>query len=249
MASDPKKPVKKKTRKAGTVKRPAKVRMSAAAREREARAKNREKSGSGPKVIPYKKEKKRVKRQQRLRKIKRFFKSLLTVAILVVALLYFFDPLSGREPAPDDLAGPYKVLWVADGDTVVLDIDGTETSVRLIGIDAPESVHWDESRNIPEGRVSSDYLKKMLKGKKVYLEYDSQLLDKYDRTLAYVWMDGDGGERVMVQDRILSDGMAQTLVIRPNVRYTLRFAKLELEARRNKAGHWAGTALDGEAAL
>ncbi len=208
------------------------------------------KSGSGPKVIPYSKEKKRVKRQRRLRKIKKFFKSLLTVAVLAVALLYFFDPLSGKEPAPEDLAGPYRVLWVADGDTVVLDIDGTETSVRLIGIDAPESVHWDESRNVPEGKVSSDYLKKMLKGKKVYLEYDSQLLDKYDRTLAYVWMDeGKGGERVMVQDRILRDGMAQTLVIKPNVRYPLRFAKLELEARRNKAGHWAGTVLDQEAAL
>ena len=34
----------------------------------------------------------------------------------------------------------YEVVRVVDGDTVILNIDGQRTRVRLIGIDTPESV-------------------------------------------------------------------------------------------------------------
>jgi len=198
-------------------------------------------SGKGPTVVSWKKEKKRRKRQQRFRKLRRLAGQLLTLAVLAAALVYLGPQIMEQGPAAEDLKGPYRVLWAADGDTLVIDIDGVETSVRLIGIDAPESVHWDETKNVPEGAESSEFLKGLIRGKKVWLEYDSELLDKYDRTLAYVWLD-DG--ETMVQDLILKAGMAKTLTIRPNVRYTLRFEKLQFDAKREKAGLWAGSALD-----
>ncbi|MDU2545718.1 MAG: thermonuclease, partial [Finegoldia magna] len=46
----------------------------------------------------------------------------------------------------------YEVVRVVDGDTVILNIDGQKTRVRLIGIDTPESVAEDKSRNVKEGK-------------------------------------------------------------------------------------------------
>ena len=60
----------------------------------------------------------------------------------------------------------YSVTSVSDGDTIKIDYDGTETPVRLIGIDTPETV---DPRVDPEcyGQEASDYLKNLLDGKKV----------------------------------------------------------------------------------
>lgn len=59
----------------------------------------------------------------------------------------------------------YEVVRVVDGDTVILNIDGNKTRVRLIGIDTPESVAKDKSRNVKEGKVASDYTKDCSKTK------------------------------------------------------------------------------------
>lgn len=76
-----------------------------------------------------------------------------------------------------------------DGDTVVVN-DGQENlTVRIIGVDTPESVHSDSSRNCEEGVIASDYTKAHLPaGMPVYLEYDEDRQDPYGRTLAYVWL-------------------------------------------------------------
>lgn len=134
-----------------------------------------------------------------------------------------------------DLYGPYAVSYVIDGDTAYINIDGTETKVRFIGIDTPESVHQDESRNTPEGKIASDFTKKLLTGKKVYLEYDITTVDDYGRTLAYVYLD-DGV--TMVQDEILRAGMATTLTIQPNSKYASHFHDVQVEAREAGAGFW-----------
>jgi hypothetical protein len=53
------------------------------------------------------------------------------------------DLVSGRPIPAKDFAGipTHKVLRVVDGDTVVLLVDGKETTVRLTGVDTPETVH------------------------------------------------------------------------------------------------------------
>ena len=81
------------------------------------------------------------------------------------------------------------IVRVKDGDTVVVDNNGTEETVRMIGIDTPESVHPEAKKNSKDGVVASEYTKGVLiKGTSVYLEYDEEKTDKYGRTLAYIWL-------------------------------------------------------------
>lgn len=103
---------------------------------------------------------------------------------------------------------------VVDGDTIICNIDEEEITVRLIGIDAPESVHPEEEKNTEEGELASEYTKEMLEGRDIYLEYDIVTEDKYGRTLAYVWINGE-----LFNKRILKDGHAVLMTVLPNVKY------------------------------
>lgn len=133
------------------------------------------------------------------------------------------------------LFGLYDVVRTVDGDTIVLNIDGEEKTIRLIGVDAPESVHPDRSRNTEDGKIASDWMSEYLSGKQVYLEYDIETVDDYGRILAYVYLD-DGS--TMVQEELLRAGYASTMTIRPNTKYEYQFGNIEREAQANKRGIW-----------
>lgn len=118
---------------------------------------------------------------------------------------------STAQPVKENL---YKVVRVVDGDTFVVDFNGKEEKVRLIGIDTPESVHPDADRNTAAGVTASDYTKALLKGKSVELEFDVQERDKYGRLLAYAYVDG-----YMLNKKLLEDGYAVVSTYPPNVKY------------------------------
>ena len=162
--------------------------------------------------------------------------TLILIAILLLLLaaaaaVLLFTKRTKQGP----LEGPCRVLKVYDGDTISVLIGNTETTIRMIGIDTPESVNRDQSKNTPEGMEVSLWLHDCLEGRKVWLEYDEQREDRYGRTLAYVWL--DEGE-TMLEDVLLKNGMALTLPIEPNLRYSSRFSELERQAKREKAGFW-----------
>ena len=134
---------------------------------------------------------------------------------------------------PDaDLEGPYEVDRVVDGDTLIVYIDGVRTRVRLIGINTPESVAPEEERNTEEGVIASDYVKTLMDeaGYEVWLEYDNEIYDQYDRTLAYVYIDYDG-EVVMLERILLEEGLAETVRYGTNDRYYDEFCELEEAAQ------------------
>ena len=187
--------------------------------------------------------------------MKRFISVFLGIAILFGCILYYFPQYLPKElmPAsqtlrywvkeleqhiwpepeqsPDALS--YDVIRAIDGDTLLISMYGTETTVRLIGIDAPESVHPDEEKNTAEGEQASLWLKHYMAGKQVTLEYDRELNDRYGRTLAYVYVDN-----MMLEDVILTMGLARTLTMEPNIRYQHHFEMLEKEARESGSGFW-----------
>ncbi len=134
-----------------------------------------------------------------------------------------------------DALGPYNVVRVVDGDTIIVNIDGSETRVRFIGVDTPESVHTDSSRNVEEGITASDYTKNLLSEKSVYLEYDVGEHDKYGRTLAYVYTE-DG---TMVNKLLLKEGLAKIMTIQPNVKYAEEFLSIQNRAQEDECGFWA----------
>ncbi len=108
----------------------------------------------------------------------------------------------------------YKVIRVVDGDTFVIDYNGAQEKVRLIGVDTPESVHPDASKNTAAGVTASEYTKFLLTGKSVTLEFDVQERDKYGRLLAYVFVDG-----YMLNKKLLQEGYAVIATYPPNVKY------------------------------
>ncbi len=135
---------------------------------------------------------------------------LLALSFGIIVLLY-----SNQKPPTEPEGLEYvEVVWVSDGDTIICKIDGQEVTVRLIGIDAPESVHSNPDLNTEEGKIASEYLKNLLTGKTVGLEYDKEKVDRYDRTLAYVWYKGE-----LVNKKILEEGHARLMIIPPNEKY------------------------------
>lgn len=121
----------------------------------------------------------------------------------------------------------FDVLRVVDGDTIVVDYNGVEEKVRLIGVDTPESVHPDQDKNTEAGIKASEYTKKALEEKQVELEFDVQQRDQYGRLLAYVWVDG-----VMYNKTLLKEGIANLATFPPNVKYVDEFQAI-VDARNN----------------
>lgn len=187
--------------------------------------------------------------------VRRFFSFFLVIAVLFGCILYCFPQYLPQElvpasqivrywvkeleqhiwPEPEQStdAMSYDVIRAIDGDTLLISMDGIETAVRLIGINAPESVHPEAEKNTAEGEQASLWLKQYIAGKRVTLEYDQELNDRYGRTLAYVYVDN-----MMLEDALLTMGMARTLTMEPNIRYQHHFEMLEKEARDNGSGFW-----------
>ncbi|MDO4522682.1 MAG: thermonuclease family protein [Eubacteriales bacterium] len=124
---------------------------------------------------------------------------------------------------------------VVDGDTVYATLNGVSTKIRLIGINTPESVAADESRNTAEGVIASDYVKGLLsKGDVLYLEYDEEQTDQYGRTLAYLWL-SDEVNTSSYQDFckynlnavILQNTWCDTMFYAPNYKYRDWLTKLK----------------------
>lgn len=130
---------------------------------------------------------------------------------------------------------------VVDGDTLWVVNDGEREKVRLIGIDTPESVHSDKSKNNEYGEMASEYVKTMLADTEyLYLSYDEEITDRYGRTLAYVWLTDDTSDIAnMLNATILIDGYAINKEYKPNVKYAPEFEKLRSIAEESDIGLWA----------
>ena len=128
----------------------------------------------------------------------------------------------------------YEVVRVVDGDTFIVNFNGKDERVRLIGIDTPESVHPNEEKNTEFGEEVSKFSKQMLTGKQVGLEFDVQQRDKYGRLLAYAYVDGQ-----MYNKTLLEKGYAKIATYPPNVKYVDDFTNIQKQARQNKVGLWS----------
>jgi micrococcal nuclease len=140
-----------------------------------------------------------------------------------------------------------EVIRVIDGDTIKVNLQGQTESIRLIGIDTPESrkngkAMRDSDRSgrdvaaiISQGKEASAFTRsRVKKGDSVRLETDVQQRDKYRRILVYVWL-SDG---TMLNEAIVRAGYAQPATFPPNVRHQDLFLEAARDARRNGRGLW-----------
>ncbi len=145
------------------------------------------------------------------------------VFILLTVVLCVILSVIGYGRTPNEVPEKEKctLVRVVDGDTYIVVLNGVEKRIRLIGVNTPESVAPAEyAENTAEGKSVSEIVKnKLHKGDTLLLEYDTVRTDKYDRTLAYVYL-SDG---TMIQEWLLKNGYAEVMTVSPNVRYAERF--------------------------
>ncbi len=133
-------------------------------------------------------------------------------------------------------SGIFPVVRVVDGDTIVVNINGKDEKVRLIGIDTPEVV--DPRRPVQcFGREASAKTKELLNGKSVLLEFDPTQgdRDKYGRLLRYVFLE-DGAS---FNELMIKEGYAHEYTYRMSYKYQNQFKTAQTYARENKKGLWA----------
>lgn len=157
--------------------------------------------------------------------------------ILVVLLAAALALLGARvDFSGGDDAAPRqaRVVRVVDGDTIAVTIGGRRETVRYIGVDTPESV----KPNTPVqcfAKAASAANARLVAGRAVRLVLDAEPRDRYGRLLAYVYRVRDGA---FVNERLLREGYAKTLAIRPNTRFASRFTVMQNVARSERRGLW-----------
>jgi micrococcal nuclease len=85
-----------------------------------------------------------------------------------------------------------RVVRVVDGDTIRVEVDGREQSVRLLGIDTPETHRPGVGIECGGPEASRNMEALVPSGTRVTLEPDpgQDRVDRYDRLLAYVRLPG-----------------------------------------------------------
>ncbi len=161
-----------------------------------------------------------------------------TISVLIIASIAILFSISRFLQAPSAVTRDFKkelyVLRVIDGDTVEL---SNGQMLRYIGIDTPE-VHdkigstWSYNPR-PYGKEAMEFNRKLVGGKKIRLEFDVQKKDKYNRLLAYVYV-----EDKMINLEMIKKGYAMIYTFPPNVKYVEEFLKAQRFARENKEGLW-----------
>lgn len=135
-----------------------------------------------------------------------------------------------------DIVATYPVVKVVDGDTVVIKRNGKSETLRLIGMDAPETTTLRKGVVECFGKEATRRAEELLEGESVALETDSSqgTYDKYERTLAYIILpDGRNFAEVMIQE-----GYAHEYTYSAPYTYQKQFRAAQTLAKQNKTGLW-----------
>lgn len=119
-----------------------------------------------------------------------------------------------------------KVKRVIDGDTIEL---SNNSIVRLVGVNAPDNGQ-------PFDDEATDYVKKLIEGKKVKLEYDTYKSDRFGRILAYIIIDNKN-----LSIELVRIGLAQVVIYekRKPLIYQQQLLDAEQEVKSKKLGIWS----------
>lgn len=138
---------------------------------------------------------------------------------------------------------PAEVVGHVDGDTVRVRISNppsdlkTVETIRMIGVDTPETVHPNKPVEF-FGQEASNFTKARLFGKQVYLAFDWDLRDRYGRLLAYIYT-GDGR---CFNGVLIQEGYGHAY-ISYSFQFRAEFEALEQSAQKAKRGLWGNTGL------
>jgi len=163
------------------------------------------------------------------------FKTLLFLFLILGLTAFINIPVSNA--AIRTVTG--TVTKVSDGDTIHLTTpEKTKLTVRLYGIDAPETPKITQSTGRinkpgqPYGEESRKALEIKIMRKQVRL--DILDIDKYRRLVGMIWL----GER-NINLEMVREGSAEAFIEYLKPPYRAEFIEAEREARSNKKGIWS----------
>lgn len=141
-------------------------------------------------------------------------------------------------PAASGAGESATVRRVVDGDTLIARLDGDDVRVRMLGVDAPESVAEDRPVECFGPQASARAKALLPQGTRVTLATDPTQgrLDRFDRLLAEVTIDGQ--ERT-VNERLIAEGYAEVFRGDGRGRLQPRLRAAERAARDARLGLWA----------
>ena len=128
-----------------------------------------------------------------------------------------------------------KFSKCVDGDTIKIILNEKEYTLRMLAIDTPESVHPTKGVEY-YGKEASEYTcNKVTNAKKIEIEYDenSDKTDKYDRLLAWVFVDGS-----LLQKELVANGYAKVAYLYDNYKYTKELESAQELASVKNIGIW-----------
>lgn len=178
-----------------------------------------------------------------LKIIKRFTECLSFLILVAIVTVFFlkidFQEILLRFQSKDELnlkEIQAEIVEIIDGDTfVVKTYDDAIEKVRLLLIDTPESVHPKEEKQLFSEEVL-EYIESIVqKGDKITLELGEKERDKYDRLLAYVWVNN-----INLNKQLVEKGYARVAyVYEPNMKYLDEFLEAEKRAKEKKLNIWS----------
>lgn len=154
--------------------------------------------------------------------------------IFILLLLGVTGAAAGAGAPPNESV---LVTRVFDGDTILVELNGREITVRLIGVDTPEVSRPDAPVQF-YGPEASGFTRRTLEGKRITLEFEEPgrpggSIDQYGRTLAYVITE-DGGN---FNRELVRQGYGRVFDKYP-FRYLKEFRQAERAARTAALGIW-----------
>lgn len=163
-------------------------------------------------------------------------KKVIKVLVLLVSFFGLIISLSTSESdILGDKEGLYLVTKVTDGDTITVSQDEKTYSVRLIGVDTPETV--DPKKEVEcFGLEASNKAKELMQNKYVRLIEDPTQLDKdrYGRLLRYVYLT-DG---TFVNKLMIIQGFAHEYTYQTPYEYQNEFRVAQKTAQEQELGLW-----------
>jgi micrococcal nuclease len=143
-----------------------------------------------------------------------------------------------------------RLVRIIDGDTIKVMYEGRQESVRLLGIDTPESREnarmikqckaegVNKDLILKQGKIASDFVQNALCGNEyVWLEFDKEKRDKYKRLLAYVYVQDNSDKKYMLNYILLKEGYAKTLFY-GRLKHQPLFIEAQRYAKSLRLGFW-----------
>ena len=156
--------------------------------------------------------------------------------IKIIIGIFIMIALSSNITAQE--VGEYVTLSrCIDGDTAAFIVNGKEEKVRFLAINAPEYTKEKEAY----GKEASAYVcDRLRQANTIALTYEeSNLRDKYDRLLAWVFVDD-----MLLQKELVQQGLAEVKYIYGDYEYTDELYKEEDQAKKQHLNMWSDKVIE-----